>query len=404
MRISRDSTRPRIFSKNFDRLSTFTRPLDKKMSETIKTAQAPLASEMELAHIFEAQGTASFIKCIRDTRVEWNTDKSLILEAEAGMFEEGDSLTSLPRDKYEISPFEPVKLIARLKEPSYLLTLQKLHDILRHRYLLNVKLYSKWELNIWPLFLDCYLRTGRWPSTIDDMRDLGAVIVADARENGTPQLRTLSKLRRLRREFPIIVITRVNVHSTIRKWAKKHWAAIYRKFFNSPHFEEMEANAILLRSLREWGDGLIALRSVRKNDDLAFAMPFELARADSLRCDGVLGFSKESRVGPSPKQSKVVSSLHFESVAMGPIPLPCKVTFERVQVPMASGCKKIYGAVMTSPIIVKGQHVSAVLQQNLPELERRIKSGLFDLIRPKRTPRISENPADLKLDIHGAEA
>jgi hypothetical protein len=374
------------------------------MSETAKTTKAPLASETDSAHIFSAQGTASFIKCVRNTRLEWKTDRPLILEAGSGMVEQGDSLTSLPKDRYEISPFEPARLTANIKEPAYLLTFQKLHDILCHRYVLNVKLYSRWELNMWPLFLDCFLETGRWPSTIDDMRELGTAIVTNARENGTRQLRKLSKLKRLRRQFPIVVITRLNVQSTVRKWAKKHWANIYRKFFNSPHFEEMEANAILLRSLRGQGDGLVLLKSIRKDDDLAFAMPFELAIVHSLRVDGVVGFSRENRGGTFTKRSKVASSVYLESVALGPIPLPCNATSERVQIPMASGCKKIYGATMSAPIIIKGQNVSAMLRQNVPELEGRIKSGLLDLVRPERAPQISENPADLKLEIRGAEA
>lgn len=374
------------------------------MEKPAKTRNGRAASETDSAHLFSAAGTASFIKCVRDASIEWETDKPAVIEAEAGMSESAGSVSALPRGVYQISPYESARLTARFKQPVYLLTTQKLYDVLSNRYVLDVKLYSRWELNFWPLFLDHYLATGRWASTKEEMREFGAMLVADFRKNATPELKKLSKLKRLRKQFPVIMITRFNVDSTLRKWSKKHWANIYRKFFNSPHFEEMSRNAELLRTLRGKMDGLVALKSVMKQDDLAFAMPLELAAADSLQVKKLVGLAKIDGTCSGSERSKCVSSLQLDSVLLGPTPLPCEFAAERAQAPLVTGAKKAYGATMQAPIILKGENVSGTLEQNQPDLNRRMISRVRDLVNSDRTPDISENTADLKVTLEAAES
>jgi len=248
--------------------------------------------ETDSGHKFSAEGTASFIRCVRDAVLEWETAAAFGVEAGGGMSESVDSLKVLSKGVYRVSPYERARLTAKFTGPVYLLTAQKIYDVICSRYVLKIKLYSRWELNLWPLMLDHFLSTGKWASTMEEMREFGAMIVADFRKNATPELKKLSKLKRLRKQFPIIMMTRFNVDSTLRKWSKKNWANIYRKFFNSPYFDEMTDNAELLRLLREKGDGLIALKSVIREDDLAFGMPFELAAADSLQSKALVGLAK----------------------------------------------------------------------------------------------------------------
>lgn len=354
-------------------------------------------------HRFLTSGTAPFLKCVRNVSLAWTMNRPLLLSADSGMCAVGESITLLQKGRFQLSPFEPVELTMTFKTPAYLLTTEKLFEILCRRYTLAIKLYSKWEVNIWPLFLDYYLENGRWPDTIECMRGFGWRIVADFRRNGIPQLQRLSRLRRLRKELPIVLMTRLNVQSTLRDWAKKHWATIYRKFFNSPSFAEMDANAVLIRSLRDQGEGLVALKSVAKEDDHAFAMPFELATADFLECKKTVGLARSD--GPvAPSHPKVVSSFQLHAACPGPIALPAAITGERLQFPLISGAKRAYGAVMSAPIIVKGIDVSGRVEGNQPKVDTRLKIMLRNFIFSKRAPAISENPADLRLQMRGNES
>jgi len=367
-------------------------PADRAMADT------------DSGHTFSASGTAPFLRCIRDTSLEWEADTPVGVKAGSGMSEASGSLKVLPEGKYQISPYESTRLTAKFSGPVYFLTTQKIYDILCTRYVLDIKLYSRWRLNFWPLMLDYFLRTGKWASTIEEMREFGAMIVADMRKNATPELKKLSKLKRLRRQFPIVMMTRFNVDSTLRKWSKKNWANIYRKFFNSPHFDEMADNAELLKTIREKGSDLVAFKSVIEEDDLAFTMPFELAVADSLQSETVVGLAKIDGTSGGSARSEVVSSLRLDSALLDPITLPCTLSGGRVHLPLVSGAKKAYDATMQAPIIIKGKDVSATLYQNQPRTGERVKSRALDLIDPDRNKAPSENPSDLKIEIIGSEA
>ncbi len=354
-------------------------------------------------HRFLTSGTAPFLKCIHNVSLACTMKRPLLLSADSGMCAVGESISLLEKGCFQLSPFEPVELTITFKTPAYLLTTAKLFEILCRRYNLQIKLYSKWELNIWPLFLDYYLENGRWPDTIECMREFGGRIIADFRQNGLPQLHRLSKLRRLRKELPIVLMTRLNVKSTLREWAKKHWATIYRKFFKSPSFAEMDANAALMKSLRGQGEGLVALKSVANEDDHAFAMPFEFAAADFLECRKTVGLARSD--GPiASSRSKVVSSVQLHAACLGPIVLPAAIAGERLQFPLISGAKRAYGAVMRAPIIVKGISVSGKIEANQPKVDRRLKIMLLNFIFSKRSPAVSENPADLRLEMSGNES
>jgi len=354
-------------------------------------------------HRFLVSGTAPFLKCVRNASLSWTMNRPLTLRIDSGICAAGESITLLQKGTYQLSPFEPVELTAAFKSPVYLLTTAKIFEILCRRYSLIVKLYSKWELNIWPLFLDYYLQNGRWPDTIECMRELGGRIIAEFRQNGLSQRRGLSKFQRARKEIPIVLMTRLNGESTLRDWAKKHWASVYRKFFNSPSFEEMDANAVFMKSLRDQGEGLAALKSVARDDDLAFAMPFELAAAESLECNKTIGVTRNEG-SKSPARRNVVTSLQLNNVCMAAIPLPVTLKAERLQVPLVSGAKRAYGAVMTSPIIAKGINVSGDIEGNQPKVDRRLKTTFLKFLFPQRIPAVSENPADLRLQMTGDEA
>jgi hypothetical protein len=236
------------------------------------------------------------------------------------------------------------------------------------------------------------------------MREFGAMIVADYRKSGIPEFKDLPKLKRLRREFPIIMLTRFNVDSTLRKWSKKNWANIYRKFFNSPHFDEMVANAELLAKIKGKDDGLVALKSKMERDDLAFSMPMEFAAAESLRVRTIVGLAKIDGARDGAERSKVVSSLQLDSASTGPTPLPCRLSVARAHAPLVSGVKKAYGATMTAPIIVKGDNISGSLESNRPGVGTRARARILGLISPDRDEEPSENPADIRLTIEGSEA
>lgn len=359
-------------------------------------------SSEQTIHQFVAEGTAPFIKSIRNAKLRWTAAHPFCLHAKSGISEAGVSVSLLPEGRFQVSPFQATEITIAFKEPVYFLTVQKLFEIICRRYSLPLRLYSHWEVDVWPLFLEFFLQSGKWPSTVEDMRQLGASIVADFRRNSTPQLRRLPKLQRLSTQLPLMIFTRINLQSSIRDWAKKHWASVYRKFFKFPRFDEIEANAELLRDLRSEGEGLIALKSVPKEDDMAFAMPFNLATGDSLKCKNTIGIAPHA--GGSAGCARTATAVQFDSPTVGPIPLPCRLQGDRAQVPLLSGAKRAYGAFMQAPIIVKGETVACRIEQNLPKIERRVKVTLLNFLIAGRSPHISENPADLCVTLRGHEA
>lgn len=319
------------------------------------------AETQEVQHGFEARGVASLVRLLRDTTLIWRGRTAVQLVVEPGTeLRAGHDSHELITDSVRIQPHGLVVLRAQFPQAAYLVSIRRVLNTLLHHFVLNIRLEKGWHDNIWPEYLDHYLRQRNWP---DSARELTPIFSAALRRGTTAEqtkhIRSQPWKERIRRGTARTLQTRLGREPIARGLAREHWKEVSRAFFNSEHHDAMVDAAELARRLRSVSPGCTVIQADWASDQLTPTMPPKLAFAQSIQLEGPASIEVRDE-----RRQRIITHVNVSEASIDSggglgVRGGVEVQSAAAHVCLLSGAKTAYGATMPAPIICKGQRVQS---------------------------------------------
>ncbi len=357
-------------------------------------------------HSFAARGIASLVRLLRGTTVTWRTRSPVRISLAPGAhLHAGNVARPIGTSTAILRPHSTISLRAEYPDTAYLVSCRRVLETIRTHFVLELRLQSGWRDNVWPDYLDYYLRTRRWP---DSALELGPIFSSVLRRGAgaeqTQHIRTLPWRKRMQRGLARTMLARVGRDPIARGLAHEHWKTLSRTFFLSEQHPAMVAAADLARTLAPMADGCAIIQAGWEADQPVPVMPPALAPAQRISFEGLT--SIEAVDG---KTQRVATHLTAEAGVLEPggglaVRGPVAWEADAAHVCLVGGAKRAYGATMDAPIVCKGTHVQGHAQPIPHPWWRRLQHWQARWRDPEWERPETHDPQHLRVRAAGEEA